>query len=247
MNDAALIQIVDAALAEAARKAGPWLACRLGCTECCMGPFAITPSDAERLRQRPRGAGCARPDARRERAASRRAYGAGSSMTVPVIPARVRPKKVPPTRSHARARPRPRASTSTQRGDRCRTLGLRFASQGKMWACASSVFRRVRRTDRGLRRGDLWHPAPPEGDTIVGWILWHCGLALSNAAEKNAIVDPWRSMAQRGLEPQVFFRLITTQFPYRNSCGKRRGRFPLTSDFIVVVVIEEASTKLASC
>ena len=50
MNDAALIQIVDAALAEAARKAGPWLACRLGCTECCMGPFAITPSDAERLR-----------------------------------------------------------------------------------------------------------------------------------------------------------------------------------------------------
>ena len=23
---------------------------RLGCTECCMGPFAITPSDAERLR-----------------------------------------------------------------------------------------------------------------------------------------------------------------------------------------------------
>jgi Fe-S-cluster containining protein len=50
-DDAALIQIVDAALAEAARKAGPWLACRPGCYECCLGPFAITPLDAERLRR----------------------------------------------------------------------------------------------------------------------------------------------------------------------------------------------------
>jgi Fe-S-cluster containining protein len=50
MNDAQLIQIVDAALAEAVRKAGAWLACRIGCTECCMGPFPITPADAERLR-----------------------------------------------------------------------------------------------------------------------------------------------------------------------------------------------------
>jgi Fe-S-cluster containining protein len=50
-DDAALIQIVDAALAEAARKAGPWLACRPGCCECCIGPFAITPLDTERLRR----------------------------------------------------------------------------------------------------------------------------------------------------------------------------------------------------
>jgi Fe-S-cluster containining protein len=48
-GDAALIQIVDAALAEAARKSGPWLACRPGCAECCIGPFAITPLDAARL------------------------------------------------------------------------------------------------------------------------------------------------------------------------------------------------------
>ena len=46
-----LIQIVDAALAEAARKAGPWLVCRPGCFECCLGPFAITPEDADRLRE----------------------------------------------------------------------------------------------------------------------------------------------------------------------------------------------------
>ncbi len=50
MNDGHLIQIVDAALAEAGRKAGGWLACRVGCTECCLGPFPIAPLDAERLR-----------------------------------------------------------------------------------------------------------------------------------------------------------------------------------------------------
>ena len=49
--DRELVQIVDAAIAEAARRSGPWLACRLGCNECCMGPFAITPLDVRRLRQ----------------------------------------------------------------------------------------------------------------------------------------------------------------------------------------------------
>ena len=50
-GDKTLIQIVDAALAEAARKSGPWLVCRAGCTECCMGPFPITQLDARRLRE----------------------------------------------------------------------------------------------------------------------------------------------------------------------------------------------------
>jgi len=50
-GDVALIQIVDAALVEAAQKSGPWLVCRLGCTQCCMGPFAITQLDARRLRR----------------------------------------------------------------------------------------------------------------------------------------------------------------------------------------------------
>jgi len=44
------IQIVDAALAEAARKAGAWLVCHPGCYECCIGVFPISPLDAERLR-----------------------------------------------------------------------------------------------------------------------------------------------------------------------------------------------------
>jgi Fe-S-cluster containining protein len=49
--DQRLIQIVDAALAETARKSGDWLVCRPGCTQCCIGPFPINQLDAARLRQ----------------------------------------------------------------------------------------------------------------------------------------------------------------------------------------------------
>jgi len=48
--DAELVQIVDAATADAARRSGSWLKCRLGCTQCCIGVFAITQLDAFRLR-----------------------------------------------------------------------------------------------------------------------------------------------------------------------------------------------------
>ena len=48
-GDRELVQIVDAALADAARRAGEWLACRLGCTQCCYGVFAISELDALRL------------------------------------------------------------------------------------------------------------------------------------------------------------------------------------------------------
>jgi len=49
--DQKLVQIVDAALAEAARKSGEWLVCRKGCTQCCYGPFSISQLDAWRLRK----------------------------------------------------------------------------------------------------------------------------------------------------------------------------------------------------
>ncbi len=49
-GDDQLIQIMDAALAEVARRAGPWLVCREGCTPCCHGAFAINALDVERLR-----------------------------------------------------------------------------------------------------------------------------------------------------------------------------------------------------
>ena len=48
-RDQELVQIVDASLAEAARQAGEWLVCRLGCTQCCYGAFAINSLDALRL------------------------------------------------------------------------------------------------------------------------------------------------------------------------------------------------------
>jgi Fe-S-cluster containining protein len=50
-GDQALVQIVDAALADAARRSGPWLACRPGCSQCCVGVFAINQLDVMRLRK----------------------------------------------------------------------------------------------------------------------------------------------------------------------------------------------------
>jgi Fe-S-cluster containining protein len=66
-----LIQIVDAALADAKTKSGDWLACRKGCTACCIGVFAINQLDAARLQ---RGlTELARRDPAREEAVRRRA------------------------------------------------------------------------------------------------------------------------------------------------------------------------------
>jgi Fe-S-cluster containining protein len=50
-RDHALVQIVDVALADAARRSGDWLVCRPGCTQCCMGAFLINQLDAARLRE----------------------------------------------------------------------------------------------------------------------------------------------------------------------------------------------------
>ncbi len=49
--DRTLVRIVDQAMAEAARRSGDWLACRIGCTQCCIGTFSITQLDAIRLRE----------------------------------------------------------------------------------------------------------------------------------------------------------------------------------------------------
>jgi Fe-S-cluster containining protein len=48
-GDSQLVQIMDAALTDAARRAGAWLACGRGCTQCCHGAFAINALDAARL------------------------------------------------------------------------------------------------------------------------------------------------------------------------------------------------------
>jgi Fe-S-cluster containining protein len=49
--DERLLRVLDADLAEAARRAGDRLACRPGCSACCIGPFPITRLDVRRLRR----------------------------------------------------------------------------------------------------------------------------------------------------------------------------------------------------
>ena len=72
--DQKLIQIVDSALADATRRSGDWLVCRKGCTQCCIGAFAINQLDALRLQHglanlEQRSAGRAAAFRRRARAA----------------------------------------------------------------------------------------------------------------------------------------------------------------------------------
>jgi Fe-S-cluster containining protein len=50
-GDGELVQIMDSAFADAARRAGAWLVCRPGCTQCCYGAFTINQLDALRLRE----------------------------------------------------------------------------------------------------------------------------------------------------------------------------------------------------
>ncbi len=48
-GDQKLVQIMDAALADTTRRSGDWLVCKLGCTQCCVGVFAINQLDVLRL------------------------------------------------------------------------------------------------------------------------------------------------------------------------------------------------------
>jgi Fe-S-cluster containining protein len=50
-GDQQLVQIIDSALSDAARRSGDWLVCKLGCTQCCIGAFAINQLDVLRLQQ----------------------------------------------------------------------------------------------------------------------------------------------------------------------------------------------------
>jgi Fe-S-cluster containining protein len=50
-RDQQLVQIIDLALADTARRSGEWLVCKLGCTQCCVGAFAINQLDVLRLQQ----------------------------------------------------------------------------------------------------------------------------------------------------------------------------------------------------
>jgi Fe-S-cluster containining protein len=73
-GDERLLRRLDGALAAGAKRAGDRLACRVGCTECCMGPFPITWLDARRLAEGLRELGSRAP--RRAAAVRRRARAA---------------------------------------------------------------------------------------------------------------------------------------------------------------------------
>jgi len=49
-RDQQLVQIVNAALADSAQRSGKWLACKPGCSQCCVGVFSINQLDVVRLR-----------------------------------------------------------------------------------------------------------------------------------------------------------------------------------------------------
>jgi Fe-S-cluster containining protein len=50
-EDRRFTEAIERTMAEAVRRGGEWIACREGCTPCCIGPFAITALDAWRLRR----------------------------------------------------------------------------------------------------------------------------------------------------------------------------------------------------
>jgi Fe-S-cluster containining protein len=49
--DRQLLAVLDDRFRNAAARAGAWMACGPGCSECCHGPFPITRLDVERLRR----------------------------------------------------------------------------------------------------------------------------------------------------------------------------------------------------
>jgi Fe-S-cluster containining protein len=50
VQDQGFVALVDGAFADASTRSGPHLLCRPGCTQCCIGAFAIGPADALRLK-----------------------------------------------------------------------------------------------------------------------------------------------------------------------------------------------------
>lgn len=50
-EDRRFLRVLGSDLAQGSRVAGHHLACRIGCTDCCVGSFPITPLDARRLQR----------------------------------------------------------------------------------------------------------------------------------------------------------------------------------------------------
>jgi Fe-S-cluster containining protein len=80
LGDTHLVQIVDAALADTARRSGDWLVCKPGCTQCCVGVFDIHQLDAARLQQGLRELAASDPE--RARSICERARGSVERLAV---------------------------------------------------------------------------------------------------------------------------------------------------------------------
>lgn len=50
-RDSELLSTIEASWTEGSERSGAWLVCRQGCSDCCVGPFAITALDAWRLKE----------------------------------------------------------------------------------------------------------------------------------------------------------------------------------------------------
>jgi len=182
-SDSDLIQIVDAALARAARLAGPWLACRPGCAECCIGPFAITPLDAQRLREGlaalassdpPRAA---RVRARAAQSAARlsRDYPGDTVAQVLAIDGAGEDELCPALDPETRT-----CDLYAARPITCRTFGPPVRFEGESLAVCELCFQGATpaevvacAVDIGPARleADLVSGLPPQPDTIVAFVL----------------------------------------------------------------------------
>ena len=86
-RDRELVQIVDAALADTARRSGNRLACRPGCTQCCRGAFTIDALDAMRLKEGMEQLRASHPETAAEIEARAREWIAAHAASFPGDPA----------------------------------------------------------------------------------------------------------------------------------------------------------------
>jgi len=75
-QDERLLAVLDRDFRSAAERAGSWLVCKPGCSQCCYGPFPVTALDSHRLRR-----GLARTDPATREEILRRARDAVAALS----------------------------------------------------------------------------------------------------------------------------------------------------------------------
>jgi Fe-S-cluster containining protein len=164
--DRQLVQIVDAATADAAQRAGGWLKCAPGCTQCCIGVFAISQLDAERLRTGL--ADLERADPPRAAAVLRRAHDAVQRLApeFPGDPATgvLDPERAEVFEDFANDEPCPALDPAT---------GLCDLYASRPMTCR--VFGPPLRTEEGLGICELCFVGAPPEEIAAAEVQLHCG------------------------------------------------------------------------